>query len=141
MGIDEFDPNPKGNCRHLGTLPKKLSDQGRVVTTDLKMRAPLKPEHITYSILVMSDSYMGLDVESKFSIKVIPEQELPAYEVHPEDAELDEQPSLFAIQTEKDIFEDSDSEEDDEDDEDGKEFPTKKPTRRRMNQRMMLMVC
>ena len=68
----------------------------------------------------MSDSYMGLDVESKFSIKVIPEQELPAYEVHPEDAELDEQPSLFAIQTEKDIFEDSDSEEDDEDDEDGK---------------------
>ena len=69
----------------------------------------------------MSDSYMGLDVESKFSIKVIPEQELPAYEVHPEDAELDEQPSLFAIQTEKDIFEDSDSVyEDDEDDEDGK---------------------
>ena len=111
--------NQKGMCRHLASLPKKISDQGRVVTADLKMRAPPKEGTYNYSMLVMSDSYMGLDVESKITIKVIPEQSLPAYEVHPEDAELDEQPSLFAMTTEKDIFEDSDDsgEEDDEEEE------------------------
>jgi len=113
--------NQKGLCRHLSCLPKKISDQGRVVTTDLKIRAPPKPGTYNYSMLVMSDCYMGLDVEQKITLKVIPEQDLPAYEVHPEDAELDAQPSLFAVTTENDFMEDSESDDDgDDDDDDGK---------------------
>jgi len=102
----------------LMSMPQKIVDQSRTVTCEFKFRAPDKPGHYEFDVHVLSDSYIGLDVVTKQAIDVISEEALPKYEMHPEDAALDDQPTIFTQIMEADFLDDTDSESDEDADDD-----------------------
>ena len=66
-------------------------------------------------LYVFSDTYMGLDELIDIDFTVKPAADLPAYEPHPEDLELENEPTLFeqvmaANQDEADSSDDEDGE-------------------------------
>lgn len=74
---------------------EKLTSQKRVVKHDLRFQAPPIPGQYTMDLHILSDCYAGLDEEHEFSFIVHPASELPAFVPHPEDAQLDNDPTLF----------------------------------------------
>jgi len=73
----------------------KVTAQDREVTHELKFLAPPKKGVYSFRVYIVSDSYLGIDCEETFNMKVISAEELPAYEPHKEDLELDNEVSLF----------------------------------------------
>jgi len=104
-----------GGRNQLMSMPQKIVDQSRVVSCEFKFRAPEKPGSYEFDIHVLSDSYIGVDVVMKHTISVISEESLPKYQIHPEDAALDDQPTIFTQIMETDFL-DTDSESDEESD-------------------------
>merc|ERR1712028_155809 len=68
-----------------------------------------------------SNAYVGLDQKMKVKLTTLDNSVLEEYKVHPDDAELDDEPTLFEEMLNANVEEDSDdeddSESDDEDDE------------------------
>ena len=62
---------------------------------------------------VLSDSYMGLDHTIPLQFTVRASSELPEYEPHPEDVELDNEPTLFEQVMAANVDDSSDDEDDD----------------------------
>ena len=67
-------------------------------------------------LLILSDCYLGLDQTHAISFSVRPASELPEYAPHPEDVELDNEPTLFEQVLASNIDEESSDEEEDGDD-------------------------
>lgn len=105
------------NMRNLQVAPQKLTDQSRELTCKVKFRAPPKPGKYTYTVCVLSDSYVGVDTETKTTLEVISEDTLPEYVVHPEDKDLEPLGLLYDVQTQHEFLQDSDSESEDEEEE------------------------
>ena len=66
-----------------------------VMVLQVKMMAPNKPGTVKLDVFVKSDSYMGLDQQKAVEFEVISAATLPQYEPHPDDLELDNEPTLF----------------------------------------------
>jgi translocation protein SEC63 len=60
----------------------------------------------------LCDSYIGLDEEIEVKFDVLPAADLPEYVPHPEDAQLDNDPTLFEQMLSSNIDEGSSDEED-----------------------------
>lgn len=61
----------------------------------MKMMAPNKPGTVKLDVFVKSDSYIGLDQKKAVEFTVVSADTLPQYEPHPDDLELDNEPTLF----------------------------------------------
>lgn len=59
------------------------------------MMAPNKPGTVKLDVFVKSDSYIGLDQKKAVEFTVVSAETLPQYEPHPDDLELDNEPTLF----------------------------------------------
>ena len=68
---------------------------------------------------VLSDCYLGLDETISVPFDVLPAAELPEYTAHPEDLELDNDPTIFEQVMAGNVDESSDEEDDGDDDEEG----------------------
>jgi len=98
---------------------EKITDPERVIEHDIKFLAPGQGTY-EFVLHVMSNAYIGLDQKQTVDLVTLDESALPQYKVHPDDAELDDEPTLFEEMLNANVEEDSDSE-DDSDDEDEKE--------------------
>eukprot|EP00904_Undaria_pinnatifida_P013204 jgi/Undpi1/9013/HiC_scaffold_26.g11474.m1 len=74
---------------------ERIADNGQVVSKEVKMMAPNKPGTVKLDVFVKSDSYIGLDQQKAVQFEVISASTLPQYEPHPDDLELDNEPTLF----------------------------------------------
>ncbi|ETL28203.1 hypothetical protein F441_18890 [Phytophthora nicotianae CJ01A1] len=91
----------------------KMTSQERVVEQKLQLQAPPKAGTYQLDIFVKSDSYIGMDLRAVAKFNVAPASTLPVYKPHPEDLELDNEPTLF--EQVMNAADSSDSEEEDED--------------------------
>mmetsp|Transcript_38111 Transcript_38111/g.83693 ORF Transcript_38111/g.83693 Transcript_38111/m.83693 type:complete len:649 (-) Transcript_38111:185-2131(-) len=96
---------------------QKVTKADRTVEHEIKFLAPRKGEY-EFDLHVVSNAYVGLDQKLAVDLEVSDPSTLPEYKVHPDDAELDDEPTLFEEMMMQNVEEDSDSDEDDEDDSD-----------------------
>ena len=95
-------------------------DDPYAVKHDIKFLAPRTGEY-EFDLHVLSDSYVGLDSRSSVKLATLDPSVLPEYKIHPDDAELDDEPTLFEEMMNANVEEDSDSDDDDSDSEDDDE--------------------
>lgn len=93
---------------------EKVKDQGRVVTHKINFMAP-KQGTYEFDLYVKSNAYIGLDQKHKVSLTTLDNSVLPPYKIHPDDAELDDEPTLFEEMLGANVEEDSDSDDESED--------------------------
>jgi len=93
---------------------EKVGDPSRVVQHNIKFLAP-RVGGYQFDLFVMSNAYVGLDQSSKIELTTLDNSELPEFKVHPDDAELDDEPTLFEEMLNANVEEDSDDESDDDD--------------------------
>lgn len=123
-------PNkPEGDAkRTLANLNvyafEKVADQGRKVVHEVRFMAPQRAGDYEMELQIYSDCYLGLDRTIAVPFSVLPAAELPEYKPHPEDLELDNEPTLFEQVMAANVDEDS-SDEEDEGEDDGEQ--EKKP--------------
>lgn len=96
---------------------EKVGDPGRVVQHNIKFLAPRVGSY-EFDLHVKSNAYMGLDQTAKVSLTTMDNSVLPEYKVHPDDAELDDEPTLFEEMLKANVEQDSDSDDDDDGDDD-----------------------
>jgi translocation protein SEC63 len=77
-----------------------------------------------FDLYVKSNAYIGLDQKSSVSLTTLDASVLPEYKVHPDDAELDDEPTLFEEMLNANIEQDSDSDDDDSDSDNDDDGPT-----------------
>lgn len=112
----------------LGTKEGKIINIEKIVATEkvvshsIKFLAPRVGEY-NFDLWVKSSAYIGCDYKDTVSLTTMDNSALPEYKVHPDDAVLDDEPTLFEeilnahIEQDSDD-EDSDDDSDDDDDED-----------------------
>jgi len=100
---------------------EKVTSSGTTVEHRIKMQAPKQGQY-RFNLQIKSNAYIGLDHSDEISVVTLDASKLPEYKIHPEDAELDDEPTLFeemmAANVEKDDSDDEDEGSDDEDDSD-----------------------
>lgn len=98
---------------------EKVGNADRVFGHEIKFLAPRVGEY-EFDLFVKSNAYVGLDQKHKVTLTTLDNSSLPEYKVHPDDAELDDEPTLFEEILNANIEQDdSDSEEDSDDEDDG----------------------
>lgn len=97
---------------------EKIAEQGHVVEKEVKMLAPNKAGTVTLDVFIVSDCYIGLNQQKSVSFKVVEAGSLPVYVPHPDDLELDNEPTLFE-QVMAGYDEETDSDEEQEEGEKG----------------------
>jgi translocation protein SEC63 len=106
---------------------EKVVDPSRVVQHNIKFLAPRVGDYV-FDLFVKSNAYVGLDQTSKINLTTLDNSVLPEFKVHPDDAELDDEPTLFEemlnANVEDDSDDDSDEDSDDEDDDEDGEGTT-----------------
>jgi len=95
---------------------QKVGDPNRTFTHDIKFLAPREGDY-EFDLYVKSNAYVGVDQKHKVSLTTLDNSTLPEYKVHPDDAELDDEPTLFEEILNANIEEDSDEEDSDEEEE------------------------
>eukprot|EP01039_Chlorochromonas_danica_P003734 gene3734-4083_t len=98
---------------------EKISDNSRKVVHDVRFMAPAHEGDYSLVLRLLSDSYIGLDVEKKITFTVNPASKLPEYVPHADDLALDNEPTLFeqmmaANQDEEDSSDEEEEEEEEE---------------------------
>uniref|UniRef100_M4C568 J domain-containing protein n=1 Tax=Hyaloperonospora arabidopsidis (strain Emoy2) TaxID=559515 RepID=M4C568_HYAAE len=73
----------------------KMTSQERVAEQKLQLQAPAKAGTYQLDVIVKSDSYVGMDLRALAKFTVASASTLPVYQPHPEDLELDNEPTLF----------------------------------------------
>jgi translocation protein SEC63 len=92
---------------------EKITDQSREVCHDIKFLAPPAAGQYTFNVELKSDSYLGLDSKHVVKMSVISASELPEFVPHPDDLELDNEPTLFEQVMAGNLDDDSDEEDED----------------------------
>jgi translocation protein SEC63 len=95
---------------------EKIVDQSAVVVHEVRFMAPSKAGTYEMELQVLSDCYLGLDQTINIDFKVLPAALLPEYQPHPEDLELDNEPTLFEQVMAANV---DDSSDDDDEEEEG----------------------
>lgn len=96
---------------------EKVADRQRVVKHELRFLAPPHAGDYEMELKLISDCYAGVDVVIPFRFTVLPAADLPEYQPHPEDVELDNEPTLFEQVMAANMDEDSSDDEDEEEEE------------------------
>eukprot|EP00613_Pedinella_sp_CCMP2098_P005377 CAMPEP_0171605078 /NCGR_PEP_ID=MMETSP0990-20121206/6990_1 /TAXON_ID=483369 /ORGANISM="non described non described, Strain CCMP2098" /LENGTH=777 /DNA_ID=CAMNT_0012167729 /DNA_START=61 /DNA_END=2394 /DNA_ORIENTATION=+ len=102
---------------------EKITEQDREVTKEIKFPAPARAGKYKYTVHVISDSYVGLDHEINFDLKVESAAELPEIEDAYKDEDLSTETALeasFGAQNVDSDVSDSDDDGDDDKDSEGK---------------------
>jgi len=95
---------------------EKVGNPNRIFGHEIKFLAPRVGEY-EFDLIVKSNAYVGLDQQHKVSLTTLDNAVLPEYKIHPDDAQLDDEPTLFEEILNANIEQD-DSDSDDSDDED-----------------------
>jgi translocation protein SEC63 len=74
-------------------------------------------KHYEFDLIVMSNAYIGLDQKHKVKLTTLDNSVLPEYKIHLDDAELDDEPTLFEEMLNANIEQDSDDDDSDEEEE------------------------
>merc|ERR1719232_1103577 len=98
----------------------KVTDPSRVAEHKIKFLAPRKGQY-EFDLHVLSNAYVGFDHSEAVGLTTLDASALPEYKVHPDDAELDDEPTLFEEMMNANIEDDSDSDEDDDSDDESEE--------------------
>jgi len=93
---------------------EKVPNPNRVFEHNIKFLAPRVGDY-EFDLYVKSNAYVGLDQKHKVTLTTLDNSVLPEYKVHPDDAVLDDEPTLFEEMLNANIEQDSDD--DDSDDE------------------------
>jgi translocation protein SEC63 len=96
---------------------EKVVNPSKIVTHQIKFMAPAKGTY-HFDLFVKSNGYVGIDQQTKVEMITLDSSNLPVYKVHPDDAELDDEPTLFEEMLNAHIEQDSDDDDDDDDDDD-----------------------
>lgn len=96
---------------------ERITDQSKTVTHEIRFMAPNAVGTYAFELNVLSESYAGLDEKIEVKFEVLSAADLPDYEAHPEDIELDNEPTLFEQVMTANMDEDSDDDDEDDDDE------------------------
>lgn len=101
---------------------EKVTNPNRVVYHDIKFMAP-PTGHYEFDLFVKSNGYVGMDEKLSVTMDTLDNSQLPEYKVHPDDAELDDEPTLFEEILNAHVEQDSDDEDEEEAEEGGAEEP------------------
>jgi len=99
---------------------EKIANPKKEFTHDIKFLAPGAGTY-NFDLHVLSNAYIGIDKKEEVEVVTNDASALPEYKVHPDDAELDDEPTLFEEMLNANIEEDSDSDDDSDDEEEEKE--------------------
>jgi translocation protein SEC63 len=99
---------------------EKVGNPNQVVVHKIKFLAPPKGKY-EFDLFVKSNGYVGVDEKLAISMETLDNTTLPEYKVHPDDAVLDDEPTLFEEMLNQHIEPDSDDEDDDDSDEEEEE--------------------
>lgn len=113
------ESDPKRNANVNIHAFEKVSDQSRKVVHEVRFMAPQRAGSYEMELQIFSDCYLGLDHVIAVPFDVLPASQLPEYKAHPEDLELDNEPTLFEQVMAANV--DEDSEDEDEGEEEGEE--------------------
>ncbi|CAH0515915.1 unnamed protein product [Peronospora belbahrii] len=114
IGVEDEEFIAEGDIMTVtAKLIRKNVKEERVVEQKLQLQAPPKAGTYQLDIFVKSDSYVGMDLRAVAKFNVAPASTLPVYQPHPEDLELDNEPTLF--EQVMNAADSSDSEKEDED--------------------------
>ena len=105
---------------------EKIHDRHHMISTgasadvyttqhEVRFMSPPKAGDYAMQLYIFSDTYVGLDETLDVTFTVKPASELPVYEPHPDDIDLDNEPTLFE-QVMAANADDADSSDDDDDD-------------------------
>jgi len=100
----------------------KVTKPGRKVQHDIKFLAPREGDYV-FDLHIMSNAYIGLDQKQSVELTTLNASALPEYKVHPDDAELDDEPTLFEEMMSANVEDDSDDGEDEDSDDDDDDKP------------------
>lgn len=95
----------------------KVTSPNKVVEHKIKFMAPRQGTY-EFDLHVLSNAYIGFDFEESVELTTMDASVLPEYKIHPEDAELDDEPTLFEEMMNANVEDDSDSDEESDDDSD-----------------------
>lgn len=73
----------------------KVKAQTKVVDHRIKFLAPPQAGTYVFNVDLKSSDYLGLDIHEQVRMVVIPAAQLPEYTAHPDDLNLDDEPTLF----------------------------------------------
>jgi len=93
---------------------EKVAKPEKKFTHNVKFLAP-RPGNYNFDLHILSNAYIGLDQKKTIELTTHDASSLPEYKVHPDDAELEEEPTLWEEVLNK--VEDSDSDSDDDENE------------------------
>lgn len=99
---------------------EKVANPAKEFTHDIKFLAPGKGEYV-FDLHVLSNAYLGVDKKNEVMVTTNDASELPVYKVHPDDAELDDEPTLFEEMLNANVEEDSDDEDSDSDEDESED--------------------
>lgn len=100
----------QGRILHI----EKVGNPNKTVIHEIKFMAPPKGTY-HFDLYVKSNGYVGIDQSHKVEMITLDSSALPEYKVHPDDAQLDDEPTLFEEMLNAHIERDSDDEEEEED--------------------------
>lgn len=98
----------------------KVTSPDKVVEHKIKFLAPRKGNY-EFNLHVLSNAYVGFDHTEAVQLTTQDASVLPEYKVHPDDAELDDEPTLFEEMMNANIEDDSDSDEESDSDDESEE--------------------
>lgn len=95
----------------------KVGNPNQKIIHNIKFLAPPTGTY-EFDLFVKSNAYVGIDTKLRVELITLDNSVLPEYKIHPEDAELDDEPTLFEEMLNAHIERDSDDEDNDDDDDD-----------------------
>jgi translocation protein SEC63 len=101
---------------------EKIESQNHQIEHQIKFMAPPQGSY-EFDLVVKSSDYIGCDYSTKITIECLDNATLPEYKIHPEDAKLDDEPTLWEELMNVNVEDDSDDDSDDDvpdDDEDAR---------------------
>lgn len=76
-------------------LADKIGSQSKMVHHQVKFLAPPQAGIYVFNVDLKSSDYLGLDVREQIRMNVMSAAQLPEYRAHPDDLNLDDEPTLF----------------------------------------------
>jgi translocation protein SEC63 len=76
---------------------ERVTDRKGIIQVEMKFPAPEKGKGglCSVTLKIFNECYFDLDYEKKIDFEVKSRDNLPEYEIHPDDKELDDEPTLF----------------------------------------------
>lgn len=99
---------------------EKVGNPYRKIEHRIKFLAPPQGTYV-FDLFVKSNAYVGCDYTTKIEMESLDNSALPEYKIHPDDAELDNEPTLWEEILNANVEQDSDDEDEDEADSDDDE--------------------